>query len=758
MDVKGAFLNAPLQAVDQEGELTVAMRPPAVLVRMGLIPRGELWIVNKAMYGLRQSPRCWSDYRDDEMRRWRISYGKRWLKLEQMRSEPNLWLVKKVEDDLNPEELVGLLLVYVDDFMPLGMEGVPQALMEKIKGTWESSEESWFGKEPVRFCGVNISVTEQGITLDQMDYIKEIIDRNNVTGKSVIPMSKECSEPEAEIGITAEEIQTGQRLVGELIWLVTRSRPDLAYVVSRMSSFVSKAPRWVQRTATQTLRYLNATKTEGILLDKDMGEDTDGRKSRGAGLEVITDASFAPGGEISHGCVMVKWQGSMLAWRSSRQSFPTLLTAESELLEMIEGMVLGDSVDALIQEIKTEMDYSRTLIGDNQAAVSLCTGDAGSWRTRHLRLRALYVRWRVQMGDWRIVHRMGANLVADMGTKCLPGTRLRDLRKMAGLVEIGAPKPEEGGALEVDLEKGKAALAILACCMQVQAVAAKEEKVEEEDQGDYNALVGFGILVALFTALAIKVTAMVKEACEKRSRGEHASVRAMRGHNKMPAGDEEEESEEEASSSSRASASTIRRRSTTTGGGGGSEALGARSKAAPEAMRRPLEKGKGGIGSGKGKGKPIINAPWRRDYARRHPTPPWRNEDQPPADDQGRQLGQIEEEVHTERWDIPDEELFFNKKDRIVHHTRECAGSRAEARYVCTWCFAQELRMQDVEEEHSVPVIVRDWKPVLTTDYGVRYHYSLNCPTLAATRRWDAFDRCRRCAGVRGRGYARIPG
>ena len=143
VDVTGAFLNAPLQAVDQEGELTVAMRPPAVLVRMGLIPKKELWIVNKAMYGLRQSPRCWSDYRDDEMRRWRVSYGKRWLK---MRSEPNLWLVKKVEDDLNPEELVGLLLVYVDDFMPLGVEGVPQALMEKIKGAWESSERQGAGK------------------------------------------------------------------------------------------------------------------------------------------------------------------------------------------------------------------------------------------------------------------------------------------------------------------------------------------------------------------------------------------------------------------------------------------------------------------------------------------------------------------------------------------------------------------------------------------------------------------------------------
>ena len=132
----------------------------------------------------------------------------------------------------------------------------------------------------------------------------------------------------------------------------------------------------------------------------------------------------------------------------------------------------------------------------------------------------------------------------------------------------------------------------------------------------------------------------------------------------MPAGDEEEESEEEASSSSRASASTTRRRSTTTGGGGGSEALGARPKAVPEALRRPLEKGKGGIGSGKGKGKPIVNSPWRRDYARRHPTPPWRSEDQPPANDQERQLVQIDEAVHTERWDIEDEELFFNKRVR----------------------------------------------------------------------------------------------
>ena len=58
-DVSVAFLNAPLVS-----DCAIGIHPPAVLGKMGLIRQGELWMVEKALYGLRESPRAWSNERD----------------------------------------------------------------------------------------------------------------------------------------------------------------------------------------------------------------------------------------------------------------------------------------------------------------------------------------------------------------------------------------------------------------------------------------------------------------------------------------------------------------------------------------------------------------------------------------------------------------------------------------------------------------------------------------------------------------------
>ena len=55
LDIKAAFLNADLHTEED------AMRPPAVMIKMGWAQPGELRLIDKAMYGLRQSPRRWSD-------------------------------------------------------------------------------------------------------------------------------------------------------------------------------------------------------------------------------------------------------------------------------------------------------------------------------------------------------------------------------------------------------------------------------------------------------------------------------------------------------------------------------------------------------------------------------------------------------------------------------------------------------------------------------------------------------------------------
>ena len=360
---------------------------------------------------------------------------------------------------------------------------------------------------------MSVKALDEGYLVTQEDYIQDVLDRNGVKGVASTPMSRDVSDPGPEEDITAEEVQAAQRIVGELMWLVTRCRADLAYTVAKMASQVARTPRWVVQVGEQALKYLNGTKEEGLLFSVDTGTDLNGRV--GAGLEVATDASFAPGGGLSHGCVMVKWMGSVVAWRSSKQSFPALSTAECELMEMIEGMIVGDSVDAMISELE-EDGYMRSLQGDNQAAIALCSEEAGSWRTRHLRLRAFHVRWRIQQGDWRIAHKAGSELIADMGTKALAGPKLKDLKKKAGMMAEPQTKVNRINEVKLDMveiEKYKQALAVIACCLQVQGTSAMEDEKagKEEDE----ALIRFGIMVAVFTVIAMKIVEKCGAACSR---------------------------------------------------------------------------------------------------------------------------------------------------------------------------------------------------------------------------------------------------
>ena len=69
LDVKGAFMYAPLP-----GHMHVLVRPPRSWVRLGLVKEGELWVLRKAVYGLRIAPRAWGEPR--EIQSWQKWSGK----------------------------------------------------------------------------------------------------------------------------------------------------------------------------------------------------------------------------------------------------------------------------------------------------------------------------------------------------------------------------------------------------------------------------------------------------------------------------------------------------------------------------------------------------------------------------------------------------------------------------------------------------------------------------------------------------------
>ena len=93
-------------------------------------------------------------------------------------------------------------------------------------------------------------------------------------------------------------------------------------------------------------------------------------------LESVSDASFAPGGAHSHGCVITTLGGTPVAWKSYKQPFPALSTAEAELIEVIETVVVGNSIACLVEEMIKEVH--KYLKCDNTAAVSIASSATGA--------------------------------------------------------------------------------------------------------------------------------------------------------------------------------------------------------------------------------------------------------------------------------------------------------------------------------------------------------------------------------------------
>ena len=80
----------------------------------------------------------------------------------------------------------------------------------------------------------------------------------------VVPGQSTTVELPVEEDLDVDEILRAQKIAGSLIWLSTRTRPDITYAQSRISSMATKAPRRAFLEGMRVSRYLNGTKDLGL--------------------------------------------------------------------------------------------------------------------------------------------------------------------------------------------------------------------------------------------------------------------------------------------------------------------------------------------------------------------------------------------------------------------------------------------------------------------------------------------------------------
>eukprot|EP00439_Symbiodinium_sp_Y106_P079760 s160_g18.t1 len=420
LDVTSAFLQTPLKEVNCTQR--ILGKPPRALVKAGLCPQTELWEFTHAVYGLRESPKWWGQFRDVQLAQLVIVVGTRKIHLAQCKIEGSWW--KLLEDSI----LVGILVVYVDDLLICATDPIIKAVAEAVRKLWQTSALALASEGAIRFLGIEILKIDGGFALNQEPYIRELIRIHEVkpTQLDVIPVARDQAYFEAtadEAIFTEKQLREAQQYAGEVLWLSQRTRPDLAYTASLIASLSTRAPTRSSAIARKCLGFLQRTADYFL---KVIAYDDE--------LASWSDASFAPEGSKSHSGWVVTAGSAPIMWRSSRQPVVTLSTAEAELASSVEGALALLSMRALFDDIGVKIDKGILKL-DSQAALAI-QGGSSSWRTRHLRIKSSWVTEKVEEEEFALEHCPGSEHIADALTKPLTAARLKMLSRLLGLMPL----------------------------------------------------------------------------------------------------------------------------------------------------------------------------------------------------------------------------------------------------------------------------------------------------------------------------------
>ncbi|CAI7782985.1 unnamed protein product [Closterium sp. NIES-54] len=203
-------------------------------------------------------------------------------------------------------------------------------------------------------------------------------------------------------------------LVGCLMYLMTCTRPDLAYPLSILARYVAPGRHRPEHMAAakRVLRYLCSTSSLGLVLG--------GR--RPMVLTGHADASWADDQATqrsSQGYTFSLGSGSV-SWRSTRSSSVLGSSCEAEIYAGAMAAQELRWLTYLLTDLGEQPRSPLVLYVDNKAMLALCREHRLEHRTKHIALRYFLACELQQRGQLRLAYMAAQANTADIFTKALP--------------------------------------------------------------------------------------------------------------------------------------------------------------------------------------------------------------------------------------------------------------------------------------------------------------------------------------------------
>ncbi|CAI7731987.1 unnamed protein product [Closterium sp. NIES-53] len=353
----------------------------------GPFPAGTQWSLRRPVYGLRQAPREWHNTP-------RTTLG-----FAPSTADPSLFL--RTDTTLPPF----YVLVYVDDLV-------------------------FATADTEALAHVKSELAQPTITLTRSYMVQQVLQHFGFTYSSPqstpLPTSHSLSAPPSDESV--EPSGPYPELVGCLMYLMTCTRPDLAYPLSILARYVAPGKHRTEHmdAAKRVLRYLCSTSGMGLVLGGRARVVLTGHVDASWVADLATQWS-------SQGYTFSLGSGSV-SWRSTRSSSVLSFSCEADIYV---GAMAAQELCWLTYPLTDLGEAPRSppvLYVDNKAMLALCQEHRLEHRMKHIALCYFLARELQQRGQLRLAYVATQANTVDIFTKALQPCDHQRFCTMLGLV------------------------------------------------------------------------------------------------------------------------------------------------------------------------------------------------------------------------------------------------------------------------------------------------------------------------------------
>merc|ERR1712179_641314 len=206
----------------------------------------------------------------------------------------------------------------------------------------------------------------------------------------------------------------------------TCTRPDLAFTVTLLSTFMQKPTKRHLKLARSVLQYLNGTKHYDLKFV---------RTAEGLKLVGYSDSDWASDVDsqsISGHVFSLNPPSGLVSWRSGKQSLVAGSSCEAEYIALYHAGSEAVYLRQLLAEFQNAPLQTVLIYGDNIGSIQLAKHPAYKRKSRHISIKYHFVRRYVANKSIALAYIPTKDNMADMATKPIKGPNMKSFASIRG--------------------------------------------------------------------------------------------------------------------------------------------------------------------------------------------------------------------------------------------------------------------------------------------------------------------------------------